>query len=238
MKKIGINQPYFFPYIGYFQLIDSVDLFILYDIVSFSKKSWVHKNRILVNGRPFSFSLPIKKKSQNSSIENLEIDFHSYERWSSKFLKTLEHSYKNSSNFKEGIEITESVLRKEHKYVTEICESSILTFSEYLGIDTKIKKASILGVEKKESENKADKLIRISRSLGYGRYVNAENGKDLYCKEYFREREVELSFLKSSISEYSQQGSRSFAEKMSIIDVVMNNTREDCYNILSGYSVY
>ncbi len=61
--KLAIMQPYFFPYIGYFQLINTVDEFVVYDNIEFTKKGWINRNRILVNGKDEYITLPIKKDS-------------------------------------------------------------------------------------------------------------------------------------------------------------------------------
>ncbi|MEO8664089.1 MAG: WbqC family protein, partial [Ignavibacteria bacterium] len=93
--KLAIMQPYVFPYIGYFQLINAVDKFVLFDDVSFIKKGWINRNRILVNKQEYTFTIPLKKASQNKLIKDIEISEEN--NWRDKFLKTIEKSYCNAS---------------------------------------------------------------------------------------------------------------------------------------------
>lgn len=65
---IGIMQPYLFPYIGYWQLINIVDTFVIYDNIQFSKKGWFHRNNILLDGKKKLFSIPLKKDSDSLDV--------------------------------------------------------------------------------------------------------------------------------------------------------------------------
>ena len=72
--KAAIMQPYFLPYIGYFQLINAVDVFVVYDDVNYIKKGWINRNNILVNGEGFLFNIPLQEVSQNKSINQINIE--------------------------------------------------------------------------------------------------------------------------------------------------------------------
>ena len=88
IMKLAIMHPYFFPYLGYFQLIDAVDRFVFYDDVSFIKNGWISKNRILGDGAPIYFTVPLVKKSSNIKINQTVIHQDLFPTWRRKFLKT------------------------------------------------------------------------------------------------------------------------------------------------------
>lgn len=90
-------QPYLFPYLGYFQLIQAVDKFILLDDVNFIKRGWVNRNRILVNGKDHLFSLPLQRASQFKKINDLKLA--DYPGWRNRFFKTLTHAYRQASQY-------------------------------------------------------------------------------------------------------------------------------------------
>ena len=83
--KLAIMQPYFFPYIGYFQLIKSVDEFVIYDNIQYTKKGWINRNRILVNGTDYLISLPLKKDSDYLNV----VDRQLAESWEKDRTKLL-----------------------------------------------------------------------------------------------------------------------------------------------------
>ena len=95
--KIAIMQPYFFPYLGYWQLMNIVDKFVIYDDVNYIKRGWINRNRILVEGKPFYIHVPVMKASQNKIINEMEVFVDSSLR--KKELKTIELAYKKAPFF-------------------------------------------------------------------------------------------------------------------------------------------
>lgn len=95
--KLAIMQPYFLPYIGYFQLINAVDTFVLLDDVNYINKGWINRNQLLLNGKAHLFTLPLQKASQNKLINQLELSNET--KWKDKLLKTIETAYKKAPQF-------------------------------------------------------------------------------------------------------------------------------------------
>ena len=87
--KIALMQPYFFPYIGYFHLVDAVDTFYIYDNVQYINRGWINRNRILVNGHPTYITLPIEKTSRYALISDRKISNIEYERFKTKLIKLI-----------------------------------------------------------------------------------------------------------------------------------------------------
>ena len=106
--KIAVMQPYIFPYIGYFQLINAVDKFVIFDDVNFINKGWINRNNILLNNLPYLFTLPLKKSSQNKLINEIEIANDKI--WNQKFLKTLQAAYSKAPNFSEVYNLVDRIV--------------------------------------------------------------------------------------------------------------------------------
>src|SRR5690554_4605276 len=140
--KLAIMQPYIFPYIGYFQMIKAVDKFVFYDDVNFIKKGWINRNRILVNGKDFMFTIPLEKTSQNNLILESHIKQEVYTEWRNKIYITLEQNYKSSPYYNDTIELITKVFNQNKISISELAIESIKKVSEYLGLNTIFLKSS------------------------------------------------------------------------------------------------
>lgn len=230
MKKIAIMQPYLFPYIGYFQMIAAVDVFVLYDDVNFIKKGWINRNRILLNGSDHMFTISLEKASQNRLICDTRIGASSSDL--RKIIMTMELAYKKAPFFDEVMPLIEDVLTTPYEYIHELASESIRAFCDYLEIETKIKFSSnqFNNIDLK----KGDRLIDICLQEGIFDYVNAPGGMEIYSKDYFAERGINLSFIKAKPIEYKQFDNE-FVPWLSIIDVAMFNSKKDIKRFLSEY---
>lgn len=231
--KVAIVQPYSFPYIGYFQLINEVDVFVFYDDVHFIKKGWIHRNNILVNGNRSLFTIPLVKSSQNSLINEIGLSID--DKWRSTFYKKLHHSYRKAPYFKETIALVEPLLEKEYKNISLLAINSIVSISEYLGLNT-VFKVSSEDFNQSRGIDRADRLIEITKSLGGRIYINPSGGKELYSKEYFSSKFVELKFIESEQITY-KQFENAFCGGLSIIDVLMFNSVETIHNMIESYKL-
>lgn len=232
--KIAVMQPYIFAYIGYFQMIKAVDKFVFYDDVSFIKQGWVNRNRILVNGKDFLFSVPQEKISSYTQIKDSLISKKNYEVWKNKFLQTLEQSYKKSPHYDLVITLIVSVLNKNFSTISELAIDSAISISKYLGLNTKF----IISSEKYKNQEmeRAARLIDICKQEGADEYLNAIGGMELYSKEEFEEQGIKLNFIKSQPIEYKQLKNE-FVPWLSIIDVLMFNSVEEINEMLDGYNL-
>lgn len=227
--KVGIMQPYLFPYIGYFQLINIVDKFIIFDDANYIKKGWINRNNILVNNKIYRFNLPVMGISQNEIIKDIRIldEFQNKK----KLLKTICHAYKKAPMFKFIYPILEDIILYDNCKLSEYIENSIRVICTYLEIDTKIIKSSKLNNNK--SLRSEDKIIDICKLLNSNVYINPIGGMSLYSKEKFAQNNIELYFIKSAIVRYKQFNDE-FYENMSIIDVLMFNSKERVKDFLNA----
>jgi len=190
--KLAIMQPYIFPYIGYFHLIDSVDTFVFYDDVNFVNSGWVNRNKILTNGKEFLFTIP-SDWSQNKKINEIFVT-SDYNKWQKKFLNTIKHSYGKEKYYKETCEIIEKTLSASER-LSDICKLSIINVLNYLEIEKNIIYSS--NVFNNENLKSSDRIKDICKKLNANEYVNTIGGRELYSKEDFNFNLINLYFIKS-----------------------------------------
>lgn len=227
-------QPYLFPYIGYFQMVKSVDIFVFYDDVNFIKKGWINRNRILVNNQEFLFTVPLNKISQNNTIKETNINLEIFESWKEIFYKTIEYNYKKAPNFKNVDQLIKTILNINCNSISELAIETVIEVSKYLSINTKF----IIASEKYNNKDfqRQNRLIDICKKENATHYINALGGQELYDKESFKKQDVELSFIKSLPIKYNQFNNE-FVPWLSIIDVLMFNSKEDIIDLLNQYEL-
>ena len=210
-------QPYFLPYIGYFQLIAGVDMFIIYDNIKYTKKGWINRNRMLLNGKDAMFSLPLKNASDSLDIRERELadDFNQ-----EKLLSQFKGAYRQAPQFAQTIQLLELIVRNEEKNLFRFLHHSIVKICDHLEIKTEIKISSDIAID--HDLKSQDKVLALCEAVGATKYVNAIGGVELYSKETFMERGIDLKFIQSKTFEYPQLGDI-FVPWLSMIDVMMFN---------------
>lgn len=227
--KLGIMQPYFLPYIGYWQLIKAVDTYVIYDDVAYIVRGWINRNNFLINGEKRLFTISLNHASPNRLINEIEIadDF-------SKFINTLNHNYSKAPYFEKIMPIIQRIIDFDKANLSLFITNSIQVILDYLNIDTKIILSSSL---EKDSELKGkDKILSISKLLGGSEYYNAIGGMELYDREEFRKQGINLYFLKSNIIPY-RQFKNEFVPGLSILDVMMFNPVDTINKMLDDYKL-
>lgn len=216
--KLAIMQPYFLPYIGYFQLIRSADVFIVYDNIKYTKKGWINRNRMLQNGQDVMFSLPLKKDADSLDVRerSLAADFDR-----TKLLRQLAGAYQRAPHFAQTFPLIEHIVRYEASNLFGFLHHSITRTCEHLGITTEIRISSTVPID--HSLASQDKVLALCQSVGARTYINTIGGMELYAKEAFSARGLDLQFIKSKPLEYPQFGD-SFVPWLSIVDVLMFNS--------------
>lgn len=222
--KLAIMQPYLFPYIGYWQLINAVDVFVIFDDVSYIKKGYINRNSILLNGQGQRITLELIGASQNKLINEIEIRGNS-----KKILRTIELSYSKAPYFKEIFPIIEEILNQEEKNLAKFIGYSLEKISNYLKIDTKFLYSS--SIKKDNSLKAQNKILDICSKLDAKNYINTIGGVNLYDEDRFKKEGIDLNFLKAKIINY-QQFKDEFISHLSIIDVLMFNDIDAVRNML------
>jgi hypothetical protein len=230
--KLAIMQPYFFPYIGYFQLMNAVDKFVIYDDVNFINRGWVNRNRILVNSKEHMFTVPLKNASQNVLIKDLELI--EPEKWKNKFLKTLEHAYGKAPFFEKVFSIVNKVINTKSKFIKDWHLNSFRLINNYLGINTIIVESS--SIYNNQSLKGQDRILDICIKEKTDQYINTMGGKGLYSAELFMNHEIKLNILETKELNYNQFSSE-FVPWLSMIDVMMFNKNSSTKDMLSKYKL-
>lgn len=227
--KMAIMQPYFLPYIGYFQLMKAVDVFVFYDDVTFIKQGWINRNKILLDGKDFLFNLEMKGASSFKEINKIEVGNNRH-----KLLKTFSHAYKKAPYFSNVEPILSSIFESTETNLAKFIIDSNQLISKYLKINTKYLISS--EIEKNNELKGQDKVIEICKLLGASNYINAIGGQKLYSKFDFTNNKIELSFLQTENIEYKQYN-YDFVPWLSIIDILMFNSSERIQVYLESYNL-
>ncbi len=230
--KLGIMQPYFLPYIGYWQLIAAVDKYVIYDDVNYIKGGWINRNRILVDGNVKYFNVHLLKASAYKKINEISVNNDS--RIIKKSLRIIDAAYKNAPYYRIVRTIIEDILQCGEDNLAKYLGKSIKIICEYLGITTELIYSSSLN---KNCELKGkDKVISICKILGATEYYNAIGGQKLYSYTFFDKNKIKLIFLKTNEIIYQQFGN-DFQSNLSIIDVLMFNSRNRICDMLQEFSL-
>ena len=230
--KVGIMQPYFFPYIGYWQLLNVVDKYVILDDVNFIKKGWINRNRILNGDKDEFIRITIEKIIQNRRIN--EHYLFEKEKSFGLLLRTIRENYSKAPFFSKTYALIEHILSFEGDNVADFLSFQISEICEYLDINTEILRAS--GLQKDESLKAQDMIIDACKNLGADEYYNAIGGVELYNREAFEKAGMQLHFLKAKLSEYKQYGG-AFVPGLSIIDVMMFNDKDGIREQLNDYEI-
>jgi len=229
IKKIAIMQPYFFPYIGYFQLINAANEFVIYDNIEFTKKGWINRNRILVNQADAFITLPLKKDSDYLHVKDRYLaDTWDIER--KKMLNRITESYRKAPYFKETYEVIEKCIMNEDRNLFKFILHSVQTLMQYLHIETNLVISSSILIDHQLKSD--EKVTAICKERGADIYINPIGGLELYDKEIFKKNNLELQFQKANNITYSQFNNE-FIPWLSIIDVMMFNSKEEINKFLS-----
>lgn len=230
--KLAIMQPYFFPYIGYFQLINAVDKFVFYDDVNFIKNGWINRNQINLNGERKYVTVALRGASSFKKINEVQTAGNC-----NKLLKTIEQSYSKAPYFNIVFPIVEKTLKNvdSNSFISDIAEFSVKATSMYLGINTNFEKSS-KRFQQTTILSKSQRLIEICNQCNARIYINSIGGLKLYNREYFQKKKIDIYFLKSMENTYQQYG-KSFVSNLSIIDVMMFNSKLEIQKMLNNYKL-
>lgn len=226
---VGSNQPYLFPFIGYWQLINIADTYVISDSMQYIKKGYVNRNFILIEGKRHMFSLEVLGVRSEKLINEVEVGNNS-----KKILKSIFHAYKKAPYFNEVYPLIEKILLHNEKNLAKYIGNSIKKIAQFLDIDTKIIYLSDLqGNTTLKAQNRT---IDICTRLNADRYINAIGGQELYSKVSFKEKNIELNFLQTELIEYNQFDNE-FVPYLSIIDIMMFNNKSDISKMLKEYTL-
>jgi len=227
--RLAIMQPYFFPYIGYFQLMAAVDHFLIHDDVQWIKGGWINRNRISVHGREQMLTLPVESGGNNGLIchRKLAADF---DRQRERMLRLIREAYQRAPQFDSVFDLVHSIMHHTTLNACDLIVNSLHQTASHIGIPTPLSRSSELATD--DSLKAEDRVLELCRLCGADHYINPVGGVELYSRQRFEERGIRLSFLQPVISEYRQLR-LPFLPALSILDVMMFNSPEQVRTMLA-----
>jgi len=226
---IGSNQPYLFPYIGYWQLMNASDIYVISDSMQYIKKGYVNRNYVLLNGERHRFSLEVVGVHGDTPINEVKVGNNSR-----KIISMLSHTYKKAPHFDSAFPIIESILQNDEKNLAKYLGNSIQVIADYLDMNTKFMYLSDM---QGETSLKAQaRTIDICKRASASQYINAIGGQELYDKESFLKENIALSFLETGDVNYKQFYNE-FVPYLSIVDIMMFNSKDTIKEMLKVYTL-
>lgn len=229
---MGGNQPYFMPYIGYWQLINAVDVFIISDDYNYINGGWINRNRILEKGSPRYFNIEICHASSNKKINELSVSAEIFNK--DKKLMQLRNVYRRAPYFKEGYTLLQEIFDYKEYNLADFLENSIKKICYYLEIQTKFVKSS--SIPHNCELKKEYKIFDQCKYVGADIYINAIGGQRMYSFDQFRQQGIRLGFIKTNDIKYKQLWYE-FVPNLSIIDVIMFNSKAEIKKMLQQYTI-
>lgn len=221
--KLGIMQPYFFPYVGYFSLIKHTDRWIVFDEVQFIRHGWIERNRILkpVEGWQY-IGVPLKKHSRNTKIKDIEI--RNDEDWKNKLLRQVEH-YKKAPYYSPTVELINESLSVETDSIAALNVRILKTICRYLSVSFNYDIFSEMNLEIEPVGHAGEWALNISKSLKAAEYTNPIGRIEIFDPQQFEDAGINLRFQKNNLPSYNQRRGK-FEAGLSIIDALMFNSPE------------
>lgn len=224
-------QPYFCAYLGYYQLMQAVDKFVIYDNVQYTKSGWINRNRILINHRPYLFTIPVKHGHSKQKIIEFDLASNSLvER--NLILKRIANAYRNAPYFTQTFPLVQRLFLRDTHNLFDFIYHSIVELVKYLRIKTEIIISSQLKID--HTTKAQEKVLAICKQLNTDAYINPIGGRQLYKKDTFRQSNIDLKFLQPKNINYRQFG-KEFVPSLSVIDVLMFNELNKIHDFLNTY---
>jgi hypothetical protein len=231
--KLAIMQPYLFPYLGYWQLLASVDMFVVLDDVHYINRGWINRNRVAVDSKPIWMTVPLSKASQNRLIR--EIDILPDNGWKSRMKQMLSRAYAQAPEVNAVLPLFYSWLENACGGLSRSLYDSIGKIAEYLDIATKVVPTS--SVYPKNGLKGQRRILDICRRENATIYVNLPGGRDIYDVDLFRRAGIELLFLQPDLHTGQLRSSINDGTVLSIIDHMMHNPREALISAVTRFDL-
>ena len=222
-KRAAIIQPNFFPWVGYFEIIKFVDIFLILDDVQYTKRDWRNRNFINNNGTKLSITVPVQTKNKYSQkINETKISGNS---WKNEIIKKIYHSYKKTKHFEKVFNLINSILDENEKYLHKVSCSSIFEVAKYLEIRKDFFPTSHIGIDSKNEKN--NRIIKICKKMGITNYITGPSALKYLKTEMFKKEKIVLEVIeyKKQIN-YINNNNYSFLERLSIIDLLFHKGKQ------------
>ncbi len=234
--KLGIMQPYFFPYIGYFQLMKNVDQWVVFDDIQYIDKGWINRNRILhpnIEKQWQYITLPLDKRKQFDKICNIQIK--SEINWQAEILGKLTAYKRKAPFYSQTINLINECFETTDLNLSSFLVRCLKITANYIGIETPIKVQSLMNLDLGVIEHPGQWALKIAEKLKAKEYINPFGGRDIFKKEEFDKKNIKLSFSAENTFQYSQRR-ENFVSNLSIIDTLFWNDKNMIHDFLLNNS--
>jgi hypothetical protein len=233
--KAAIMQPYFYPYIGYFQLIHVTDRFILFDDVQYIRHGWINRNRVLKPGEGFQYIImPLAAHPRNTLIKDIQPAEAGKNK--DKILRQLEHYKKTAPCYKAVHAFIGDCFTTHHNTIGAMNGHYLKATCDYIGIDLKIELSSQMKFDYSQVQDAGEWALKMCEQMQVTEYINPPGGKELFDKSKFEKSNIRLRFLQPGLKAYSQRRAH-FEPGLSIIDVMMFNEPAAIRDLLNDYQL-
>jgi hypothetical protein len=232
--KVAIMQPYFFPYIGYFQLMSHAELWVVFDQVQFVNKGWINRNRILHNQHEKEWqyiTLPIAQRHRQSKICDLHIANH--QKWRENILGKLTIYRRQAPHYQATINFITECFASEADNLSDFLIHLLARTVDYLEIETPFVLQSELNLDKDLINHPGDWALMIAKALNADEYINLPGGFRLFDEDKFLNNGIKLNFIQPNLTKYQQFGHH-FVGGLSIIDLLMWNSLSEIRDMLKN----
>lgn len=245
--RLGMMQPYFFPYAGYFSLIHATDQWVVFDTAQYMRRAWVNRNRILCEGRePWSYiRIPVQHAAQETSISQIMID--QAQSWRNQLLGQLDHYRLRRAPFFPTVSAwiqtaLDSAVHESSGRLSGLLIPLLESTCRYIGLPFHFHLFSQMQLPLSAEMPPGDWALEVSRSLKATTYINAPGGRDLFDPGAFSAASIRLQILEPHLVPYHQgsqqhQGAQPFVPGLSILDLLMWNSPDEVLRLISQYSL-
>ena len=215
---VGIHQPAYLPWLGYFDRIARVDVFIYLDTVQFQKGSFQNRNKVLCGDKSIWLTVPVQTAGKLYTNVLKDVGIDASQDWQSRHIAALQQGYRKAPLFGDIMDRLEPFYSRSWTHLSELCWEMLLSFNDLLGVKTRIVKASDLGdVEGRKS----DLVLNLCRAVGVNHYLSGSQGRDYLDLASFAEAGISVEFQKFTPEPYPQQ-SPSFVAALGCVDYLFN----------------
>ncbi len=234
--RLGIMQPYFLPYLGYFSLIAATDRFVIFDPVQYIRHGWINRNRVLKPDfeQPQYIQIPLVKHARQTLIRDIKISGRS--DCKARIMRQIQHYKRRAPYFEQARSILQECLELETESLVALNVHCLVTVCRALDLEFKPTRFDELPQTIQPVLQAGEWAVHMSAALGASVYINPIGGRDIFQPQQFTDRGIELQFLENSLAEYPQKN-RQFVAGLSILDVLMFNSVAETRRQIDSFTI-
>jgi hypothetical protein len=217
--RLAIMQPYFFPYLGYFELLDNVDCWLVFDNAQYVRRGWINRNRIMHPREGWKYlTVPVSRAPQKTEIRHMRL-VEGLD-WKQHVLKEVAHYKASAPNYRALVEIISDIDCADGGSLSQLNLDLVTKVCEVLGIEVQIALASALQQAEPKDLSAQQRILHYCKILNAETYLNLPGGRDLYEARAFETQGIKLRFLKERKYKLNHQP-ESVPANLSVIDAMM-----------------